>query len=782
MNKRFTVFTHFLILIVSITLKAQNTTYNIQDFDAIHYEIKLTEVNTAEKTLTANTNIKAVCLKNDINKVCLELLSLNVDSVFVNNVRNNNYTHVDGVLTVNFSQNFQQNDTVNILVCYHGTPFVDLSGWGGFHFAGDFAFNLGVGFSSIPHNLGKAWFPCFDNFTDRALFDVLITTSNDKQATSGGFLYDTFDNGNGTTTWHWKTAHTLPTYLISASIGKYFTIEDSFVGQYDTVPITFTCRAGDTAKIASTFVNLKEITSIFENCFGPYPFERIGLTATANGAMEHAANISYPYSGWSGNTDLEWWYAHELSHMWFGDAVTCSSAGHMWLNEGWAVWCESLYKEFLYGKDAYKNNMRKKLKDVLLKTHKTDGGYYALYDIPETLTYGSTVYDKGGQVVHTLRNYLGDSIFFDAVKEYINTYKYSHASSDTLKNFLTLHTGIDMTSFFETWVESPGFPHFSIDSIVISPTCPHSEVEVTVRQRLKELPNYANDNHVEITFVSDTWEFYSDTIVFSGATGNKKFYMPFEPVSVMLDYNEKISDATTDEAIIIKQVGTYNFPETFMSINTTNITDSALVRVTHNWVAPDSLKNGIEGLRLSDTRYWTIEGIFPDGFVTSGKFPYTKTQGFELNLTQNRNDSIVMLYRVNASKDWSPINFNISGTWMGGNITIDTLKPGEYTFAAWDYNYLNTDNSCINKEEKSIINIYPNPTSEHFNIVSNYKGDGCIKIFDTEGKLVFSQKYAPEQLPIKWQPNSSVNSNYIIVLYDKNGKIIDSRKAVYSGK
>ena len=127
--------------------------------------------------------------------------------------------------------------------------------------------------------------------------------------------------------------------------------------------------------------------------------------------MEHATNITYPNSSINGSLSDEWLYAHELSHMWFGDKVTCASADDMWLNEGWAVFCESVFREGLYGKESYKTTMRSKLKDVLQFTHIKDGGYRALYGIPPEYTYGSTVYDKGGQVAHTLRGYLGDSLF-----------------------------------------------------------------------------------------------------------------------------------------------------------------------------------------------------------------------------------------------------------------------------------------------------------------------------------------------------------------------------------
>jgi len=460
--------------------------------------------------------------------------------------------------------------------------------------------NLGVGFDAIPHNLGKAWFPCIDDFHDRALYDVYLTVPDNKKAISGGRLIEVKANGNNISTWHWKTDFTLPTYLISATTGKYELLADTFNGQQARIPITIYCRPSDTSKTKSTFIHLKQILHIFENYFGPYPFERIGYTASPGGlgAMEHASNITYPFSGWTGTTGNEWWYAHELSHMWFGDKVTCASAEDMWLNEGWAVWCESLYREGIYGKQAYRDNMRIKLNDVLQKAHIADGGYWALYGIPQTLTYGTTVYQKGGQVAHTLRGYMGDSLFFGGVKAYLSQYAYNYSSTFNFRDFLEIYSGMNLKPFFEAWVMQPGFPHFSVDSSVIMKSASGYDVNVYVRQKLKGRTEYANKNHLEITFMDKNWKACTDTILFSGISGNKLFHLPFAPVAVMADLNEKISDATTDEGKTLRSTGEYEYRQTFSKVLVEQIKDSAFIRITYNWVAPDSLnlvQNGIQG-------------------------------------------------------------------------------------------------------------------------------------------------------------------------------------------
>lgn len=685
--------TLFFIINIRIIVFAQlyqkekpKTVVYSDSIGAIHYGIHLTDINLTNKTIQGYTEVKLVCKKDHLAYLRLEMASLTIDSVYISSFRTNNFRYNENKISIKLKKTLQTGDTIRAKVYYHGHPFVDPSGWGGFHFSGDYALNLGVGFDAIPHNLGKAWFPCIDDFHDRALYDVYLTVGNDKKAISGGTLIDVTDNGNKTSTWHWKTKFTLPTYLISATTGKYELVTDEYSGMEKNIPITFYCKPADTATVSGTFINLKKILRVFEQHFGPYPFERIGYTATPKGlgAMEHASNISYPFPGWTGNTDNEWWYAHELSHMWFGDKVTCASAEDMWLNEGWAVWCESLYREEIYGKHAYKDNMRSKLKEVLQSCHRADGGYYALYGIPQSLTYGNTIYQKGGQMVHTLRGYMGDSLFFNGVKAYIQKFGYTYASTYDVRDFLSTFSGIDLKPFFYNWIFSPGFPHFSVDSTVCAKSKSGFDVTVYIRQRLKGTELYATGNHLEITFMDSHWQKITDTIVFSGSTGHKTFHLPFLPNEVMADMEEKISDATTDEYKTIKNTGEYNYKQTFCKLIVENIVDSALVRITCNWVAPDSLNLLPSGIHISDSQYWTIEGIFPQGFKAKGEFNYIAANNIDKILPTYSHFERVMLYRKGAGFPWTETTFTCSGSGNEGKITVDNMQKGEYALGLKD--------------------------------------------------------------------------------------------------
>lgn len=772
--------TIFLSLLNSGSLSAQNNCPSAtavlycDTVDVLHYSIHLTEVNLTSKTIKGYTEVTMVPRIGNLNQIKLELSDLTVDSVIFENAAAE-FDHVGKTVITMLPSLAGPGDTLLLTVYYHGVPFVDPSGWGGFLFSGEYAFNLGVGFDAIPHNLGKAWFPCIDDFRDRALYDVFLTVPDPKKGISGGMLSEVCNNGDGTSTWHWTTSFSLPTYLISASIGNYSLVSDIYHGIQRDIPITLYCRPSDSLKVAGTFVNLKDILQIYEEHFGPYPFERVGYTATAQGAMEHAANISYPYSGWSGNTSMEWWYAHELSHMWFGDMVTCASAEDMWLNEGWAVWCESLFQEFLYGPETSRIYMREKLRDVLLYTHTIDGGYYPVYGIPETITYGNTVYEKGGQVTHTLRHYLGDSLFFGGIKAYLQQYAYQPASSCNLRDFLSSYTGVDLNDFFNAWVFAPGFPHFAVSSFQSQAEGQGYKVVVNVKQKMLGTDTYSNSNHLELTFRGKGWEQFTDTLIFSGAESQKTFYVPFEPVAVMADASEKISDASIDYTVVARSTGDLEFPDTYSKLKVIRISDSALVRIIHNWVGPDSLKTPVPALKLSDKRYWKVEGIFPADFKASVRFSYNRAS-LDNTLLTSSNDSLVILFRPDATFDWQAVPFTRSGNNNAGAILVDSIARGEYTLAAWDRTYGLGENAGFKPYN---LDLFPNPSGGNCTVRINAPCDVILGIYDTIGRELDKRSVSTGIHEVRWSDPDVGKGIYFFRLMTATGNVLASRKAIF---
>ncbi len=188
-----------------------------EGIDVSHYEIHVWDFDFANRTLQGETFIDFTTTAN-INAVVLELKSLTVTDVASDFYGVESFGQEGDFLTVTFDEPIAAGESVTLDVRYGGSTFSET--WGGVEWwrpnpnsDPDRVYNLGVGFESQPHNLGKTWFPCVDNFTDKATYDLFITATNDKKAICGGNLVDTFDNGDGTTTWHWNTPQHLPYFL-----------------------------------------------------------------------------------------------------------------------------------------------------------------------------------------------------------------------------------------------------------------------------------------------------------------------------------------------------------------------------------------------------------------------------------------------------------------------------------------------------------------------------------------------------------------------------------------
>ncbi|MBK9292289.1 MAG: T9SS type A sorting domain-containing protein [Bacteroidetes bacterium] len=739
--------------------------------DVLHYRIHIRQINFVQKSIHASARLNLVT-KLPTTVIPLELKQLSVDSVRLNGSQSS-FSHTGERLAIEAGFQAQPSDTLTIDIHYHGVPFSEQ--WGGFHFSGNYAFNLGVGFVSIPHNLGKAWFPCIDDFTDRASYEVLATVPAGMKASSGGALYSVTSHPDGSSTWHWHLQKPIPTYLASVAIGAYAFHQWEYQGMNGIIPVTIFSRPQDSLKVAGTFQTLGQIMDSFESRYGPYPFDRIGYTSTAIGAMEHVENIALPHSSFSGNLNNEYLIAHELSHMWFGNSTTCASAGEMWLNEGWATFCHHFYKHDLYSPQLYRTEMNNTHYEVLRNAHLSDGGYWALNNVPEQYTYGNTSYDKGATVIHTLMNYMGQDKFFPAVRAYLDAFRFSHASSYDLRNALSAHSGINLNDFFEAWVFTPGTPHFWYDSLRVTQEGALFKTEVYLRQKYKGVDFLANSNILELTFVGPQWQMHTDTVHFSGRTGHSVKFLPFEPVVVFPDYYDKTADATTDVSGVIRAPGTFNFSKLSFTLYADAVPDSSLYRITHHWVAPDSLKSPIPGLRLSPYRHWEISGIFRPGTQLRGRFFYSNAANLDAGLIRSAADSVVILYRPSPAHDWQAIPHTRTGLWSIGYLNVDNLQPGQYTLAAWDTQLVGLDK---NLDIRSLqLKVKPNPANDSLSLNWGRSLNGTLTINDMSGKIL-SEMVLLGQASVVLNVQSWPSGAYFATIMDESGKTTGSIKFI----
>lgn len=752
------------IMLCTLVCNAQHDFESL--IDVQQYTINIDITDFSNKAITANTIVNLKVNNENTNSICLYLQSLTVDSIKCADYAISNYTHNDTIITINFETAPTTDQAFDIDIYYHGNPQKDPSGWGGFYFSGDFAFNMGCGFNDVPHNYGRVWFPCNDNFYDKAKYTTIVTVPETYTAVCGGELTRTTQNENGTQTFTWVIDKNISTYLESVAVGKYYHHHHTYHGINRDIPVDIFGYTGDSARIAASFVNIDTIMSVYEHLYGEYPWNRVGyvLVPFNSGAMEHVSNISVGKVFLSG-TDYETLFYHELSHQWFGDLITCATAEEMWINEGWATYNETIFKEFIYGINSAKSYRRSAHKNVITKTHRDDGEYLPLSPNPVYNTYSSNVYNRGASTVHTLRHYLGDEVFFDAVKHYLTEFSYRTVTSTQMRDFLTQYTGKDMTPFFDAWVFTPGFLQYAIDSTSITPNGSNYDITVYVSQKLNHRDSYADANRVEITFMKNDFSYESQWMEFDGENGYHTFSVPFEPALIMCDYNEKISDATIDQPVFIGKTG--NTTWTDLKLQVKAISDTALVRVTCNFAAPDDFTEPTDSLSIVKSRYWLVESILPETFDATIQITFNNAaSGYEYgHITNEQLDSLVLLYRPDKHQNWQVIPATYS---IIKRFTVDHFMPGEYAIA------IRHDNMKVASKNRNSFSVFPNPTKDSARIVFDDNFNGEIFICDETGKILMTKKVKTEAIDVNLQDFS--NGTYIITA--KNKKETISKKII----
>jgi len=759
----------FLAIILVFTAFCGTAKAQIGDnFDVNHYEIHLNNIDFTNHTLDAVTTV-TLTAKETINSIDLELKTLTVSNVTSTDASVSGFAQNGDVLTINLATALAANTSASFTISYGGNTFNE--SWGGIMWSGGYVCNMGVGFESIPHNLGKCWFPCVDNFTDKATYDVFVTVPTATSAVCGGNLISNTDNGDGTHTVHYNMPQEIATYQISFVAGDYVEWTDTYNGIERDIPVNVYVKPSQINKVEGTFVHVKNIANFFENKFGPYPFNRIGYSITSVGCMEHVDNIGITSGVLTGNTSQEEYVAHEMSHMWFGNKVTCARAEEMWLNEGFAQFCGLFYRSGVYGEDDFQNAMNTKINNITTWCN-SESHWIPLSDIPQTMTYDSdAVYNRGAVVVNTLMNYLGRDTFLTAMRDYIETYAYSAATTEQLRDAITTSTGIDMNGFFDTYIFTAGMPHYGISIVGVNPN--GSQYNVTVKMTYQHVgPEHIGENNrVEVTFISQDGQMQTQLVNWDGEEAEQNITLDINPIFAFADYYNHFLDAKIDKNLTATGVATLS--QTRHAITVNSVTDSVMLRSEAHLIGPDNDPN-IPGLTISTSHFWNVMRLdFGDADV-SATFDFNNNSNADGDIIHSANDSAVLLYRASVLDDWHIIPYTIynSWNWKLGRFIVNDVQSGQYTIGAFDLSYLGTEE--LNGTSGKVI-ITPNPASDKIKITTEFDGYNVL-IANTSGQTVNTFSVRGKEIEIDVSDYKS--GVYYINILDKKKNVISTEKLV----
>lgn len=672
---------------------------NISDARSDSFDIVRTEIEldlSAPPALQATARLSLRPLLPGLSQLRLDLEQLPVQTVSVNG-QAATFQYNSPALWIDFPIPGMPGDTLDVVIAYGGTPVTDPSGWGGVYYSNNYFFNLGVGFDADPHSFGRAWFPCFDNFVERCAFTISVSSQAAYPAYCNGALLSETSAGPGLVKRIWALNEPIPSYLACFASGPYTSFLRSYPGENGPVSVEIAAAAADTNKVKASFQNLPQAIEAFEYWFGPFQWNKIGysLVPFNAGAMEHATNVAIMRSAIDGSLNFQTLWAHELSHHWWGDLATCSTAEDMWLNEGWAVYCEHLFTEKVNGQTAFRTAVRDNFLSVLQNAHVNEGGYRAVSGLPHSLTYGQHTYNKGAVVAHNLRGYMGDSLFRAGLRSALAQTSFQDWSSADFRDKLSLATGYNLQAFFDDWVFAGGFPDYSIDTLetLASPDS-ITFYRALIRQKLRGAPHYHQAVPLELTLVNAANERLIRRVQVSGPLTEVYFDVPFSfgPLQhCWLNTNQIILQARAEAEKTVSAAGTVSFSPAKFDLKVDNLGAAPmLVRVEHHFAMPDTgLAVNPNRFKLTN-RYWRVYGDFDNGFAGSASVFYDgRGQLDQLDAelfaqTGPQEDSVVLIYRPGPGHPWQEHpnylkNMLSSDMDRYGFIRMQQVFAGEYT-------------------------------------------------------------------------------------------------------
>ena len=281
-----------------------------------------------------------------------------------------------------------------------------------------------------------------------------ITCPSNLKVVASGEMEKTTSKGNKTV-FEYRQSKAFPTYTFGFAAGPYNEFRDST----GNLELRYLSSAYTSAELSRIFVETKSMIQFFE--------ERSGVTYPGKSYTQvlGEGNVSQEMAGFTvmrlnygkqvlANASEINLAAHELAHQWWGNSVTCVNWNHFWLNEGFAVFMSSAFKEFRFGRDHY-------LKDISTYHDAYDAVVKKGLDKPlifqnwlnPTSDDRTLVYYKGAYVIHLLREQLGEKAFWEGIKQYTSTYFGKSVTSKDLQQVMEKVSGQDLSPFFSRWID-----------------------------------------------------------------------------------------------------------------------------------------------------------------------------------------------------------------------------------------------------------------------------------------------------------------------------------------
>lgn len=561
--KRLVVVSLILLLYSSLAYsQTERRDFNrARTYDVENYIIRVGFDRPAKKVI-GETTIQFKPLKDGITSVDFDAVGLTFTEVsLVPAATPLKYKTESGKINITLDRAYGPNDTITIKLAHSttapkkGVYFVDADVENGKEIHSAQIYTQG------EPDEARYWFPSFDFPSDKATVETYITAQGGETVVGNGELVAAANNPDGTVTHHFKLSVPTSVYLISFVIGKYVRASD----KYKDIPLGFYMYPGTESVVPHAFGTTKDMVRVYEELTGiEFPFNKYDQTIVSVfnfGGMENITATTMADSEIMlarfdltrpGVHDL---VSHELAHSWFGNMVTCKNWAELWLNEGFATFMEAAFREKMYGRRNYIIKIQRDAETFITDdsvNSKRNGLFNqnaddvaALFDRP------ATTYNKGGAVLHMLREEIGNEAFWKGVHSYLTKHRFGNVESTDLLAAMEEASGQDLNWFFDQWVYGAGHPKLNV-------THAWNERSKTLRLTVKQTQDadklvpaaFRLPMEVEFTMASGKKD---EKILISKRAETFTIKLPSNPTAIKLDPNDKIPVKTVKMAPVGKK-------------------------------------------------------------------------------------------------------------------------------------------------------------------------------------------------------------------------------------
>jgi len=426
--------------------------------DLLFYHLDI-RIDPEKKLISGKNTIRFKMLKDD-TRIQLDLNdALKVDKILLGSAPLH-YERDSGAVFVDFAETLRTDHIYTIDFYYSGSP-VQTGRFGGFTFGTDPSGQPWI-YTACEGIGASIWWPNKDQWRDEVEnMQISVSIPNNLVDVSNGRFTGKTDLGDGYTRWDWFVHYPINNYDVSVNIGNYQHFSDR-LGDLD---MDFYALPDDMEKARKQFAQAKGMIEAYQHYFGDYPFKEDGykLIEVPYSGMEHQSAVTYGNHFANGYLERDWTgvgisprfdfiIIHESGHEWFGNSITAADSSDMWIHEGWTTYLESLYVEYMYGKDdaiKYLNGYKSKVKNErpIITARGVNG------EPPPDQ------YFKGVLFINTLRSIVNDDTrWWKLLHDFYQHFKYQNIMTEDVLQYFNQQTGMNLTPIFDQYLRHTAIP------------------------------------------------------------------------------------------------------------------------------------------------------------------------------------------------------------------------------------------------------------------------------------------------------------------------------------